>query len=135
MSSRGMHQIIHEPTRFNSIRTCNTLDLLFSNDPYSLGAVDLLDPFSTSDHLTISFSIFFPDMKSIHVLSLIRRFDSIPSYFRFTTGRLPILMLLTPYWGHLIGTNYSDIISGPTPCGQNLKVLSGHLSTNFFQKS
>ena len=61
MSSRGMHQIILEPTRFDSIGTCNTLDLLFSNDPYSLGTINLLDPFSTSDHLTISFSIFFPD--------------------------------------------------------------------------
>ena len=63
MSSRGMHQTINEPTRFDSIGTCNTLDLLFSNDPYSLDTIDLLDPFSTSDHLTISFSIFFLDNK------------------------------------------------------------------------
>ena len=125
------------PLEFNSIGTCHTLGFVVLEMIHThLVPLIYLIRSVNSDHLRqYRFPYFSWGVKSIHVLSLIRRFDMIPSNFRFTTGRLPMLMLLTPYWGHLIGTNYSDIISGPTPCGQNLKVLSGHLSTNLFQKS
>ena len=43
-------------------------------------------------------------------------------------------MLLTPFWGQWIGTHYSDIIPGPTPCGQNLKGIIWPLIDQFVPK-
>ena len=45
-------QFVHEP-----IRLSNVLDIILSNDPFSVHSVEICDPFSTSDHSTVNFKI------------------------------------------------------------------------------
>ena len=57
MSSLGMSQLVTQPTRIANTGHSNILDLIFSNDPLSIGVINYLPPFSTSDHMTIEFII------------------------------------------------------------------------------
>lgn len=49
----GFSQLVREPTRMK-----NTLDLIFVNEPISVCDIDVKQPFSSSDHSQISFSVF-----------------------------------------------------------------------------
>ena len=60
ISNFGLHQFVTEPTRFSNTGTANTLDLLFSNDPWAIVVTNYLPAFSTSDHVMIEFSTFLP---------------------------------------------------------------------------
>ena len=53
-------QFVQEDTRFDPSGNSSLLDLIFSTDPLSISITEYLPPFSTSDHSTISFSIFTP---------------------------------------------------------------------------
>ena len=46
-------QVVPSPTRGN-----NLLDLVFSNEPLAMSGVNVIQPFSNSDHCQIEFSIF-----------------------------------------------------------------------------
>ena len=48
----GLLQYVHSPTRCNNI-----LDLVFSDDPYSICNLDTCVPFSTSDHNSVKFQL------------------------------------------------------------------------------
>ena len=48
----GLLQYVHSPTRCNNI-----LDLVFSDDPYSICNLDTCIPFSTSDHNSVTFQL------------------------------------------------------------------------------
>jgi len=48
----GLSQFVSSPTR-----DANVLDLVMSNDPYVVSKVDVVDPFSNSDHCAINFSL------------------------------------------------------------------------------
>ena len=59
--SLGMTQFVLQPTRYSPSGTATTLDLIFSNDHLAVDISNYLDPFSTSDHATVEFSIFLPN--------------------------------------------------------------------------
>ena len=61
VNSLGMTQFVLHPTRFSPSGTSTTLDLIFSNDDLAVDVSNYLTPFSTSDHLTLEFSVFFPN--------------------------------------------------------------------------
>jgi len=50
----GFTQYVHAPTR-----DCNILDLVLSNNPYLINSVEVLEPFSNSDHSMINFQLAF----------------------------------------------------------------------------
>jgi len=60
ISSHGMTQFVHRPTRHSSSGTDNVLDLIFSNDPLSVIITNVGHPLGTSDHATIEFNICLP---------------------------------------------------------------------------
>ena len=49
----ALQQLVHAPTRGNNI-----LDLVFSDDPYSVCNLEITQPFSSSDHNAITFQLF-----------------------------------------------------------------------------
>jgi hypothetical protein len=53
--NNGLSQFVHEPTRGNNI-----LDLILSNDSHAVFDVLFHPPFSTSDHLSLSWNAWFP---------------------------------------------------------------------------
>ena len=61
LSSMGMTQFILQPTRHSSFGTNNILDLIFSNDPFSVTVTDIGPPLSSSDHAIIEFTICLPN--------------------------------------------------------------------------
>ena len=64
ISANAMSQFVNTPSR--SSRDCdNILDLIFSNDPYSISVSDNIPPLGTSDHDIIQFSIFLPDVSNV----------------------------------------------------------------------
>ena len=50
--NNALIQFVHEPTRLS-----NVLDIILSNDPFSVHSVEICHPFSTSDHNTVNFKI------------------------------------------------------------------------------
>ena len=57
-SSMGFHQFVSEPTRLNINGAGNILDLVLCNNPLSVNVDCVREPFSTSDHCIIDFSVF-----------------------------------------------------------------------------
>jgi len=51
--TNGFSQVVQSATRKN-----NCLDLVFSNEPLAMYNVNVLHPFSTSDHCQVEFSVF-----------------------------------------------------------------------------
>ncbi|MFZ2539529.1 MAG: reverse transcriptase family protein, partial [Oscillospiraceae bacterium] len=60
----GLNQMVLSPTRYTEHGTDSTLDLIFCTDPCAVVVSDTLPPFSTSDHVMVKFSTFFPDTNS-----------------------------------------------------------------------
>ena len=48
----GFSQYASVPTRGN-----NVLDLVLCNDPYTFSCIDVIEPFSNSDHSMVEFSL------------------------------------------------------------------------------
>ena len=70
MSSHGMTQFVHQPTRHSSSGTDNVLDLIFSNDSLSVIITDIGHPLGMSDHATIENSTsVYPLIQSMHVIT------------------------------------------------------------------
>jgi hypothetical protein len=66
ISSLGMTQFVSQPTHYSPSGTASTLDLIFSNDYLAVDISNYLNPLSTSDHVTVEFSIFLPISPSIN---------------------------------------------------------------------
>ena len=62
--TNAMSQFVNTPSR-SSCDCDNILDLIFSNDPYSISIADNIPPLGTSDHDIIQFSIFLPDVSDV----------------------------------------------------------------------
>ena len=60
VSSLGFIQFVTEGSRLNYQGSSNILDIILCNDPLGLSINNYLDPFSTSDHAMIDFSISIP---------------------------------------------------------------------------
>ena len=54
--NNGLHQLIHVPTYLNS---SNTLDLVLTNDTRSIFHLQVIEPFSSSDHASVIYDIYF----------------------------------------------------------------------------
>ena len=59
-SNLGLYQFVMEPTHCSHSGKDNILDLILSNDPLGVIINQYSDPLSTSDHITIDFSIVLP---------------------------------------------------------------------------
>jgi hypothetical protein len=59
-SNLGLYQFVMEPTHCSHSGKNNILDLILSNDPLGVIINQYSDPLSTSDHITIDFSIVLP---------------------------------------------------------------------------
>ena len=55
-----MTQFVVDSTRFNSNGVGNILDIVLCNDPLAVISNSSKDPFSTSDHSVIDFTLFVP---------------------------------------------------------------------------
>ena len=64
VSSLGFVQFVTEGSRSNYHGSSNILDIILCNDPLGLSINSYLDPFSTSDHAMIDFSISIPYVES-----------------------------------------------------------------------
>ena len=62
-SNLGLSQFVLEPTRLNLNGVSNTLDVILSNDPLIINIIEVSEPFSTSDHCMINFSLLLPPSK------------------------------------------------------------------------
>ena len=54
--NNGLQQLIHVPTYLNSL---NTLDLVLTNDSGSIFNLQVIEPFSTSDHASVIYDMYF----------------------------------------------------------------------------
>ena len=54
--NNGLEQLIDKPTYINS---SNILDLLLTNDPNSIYNIQVEEPFSTSDHASITYEMYY----------------------------------------------------------------------------
>ena len=54
--NNGLQQLIHVPAYLNS---SNTLDLVLTNDPGSIFNLQVIEPFSTSDHASVIYDMYF----------------------------------------------------------------------------
>ena len=52
MQQHGFNQLVRDPTRYDNI-----LDFVFTNDPFAIFNLEVNQPFSTSDHNSITFCI------------------------------------------------------------------------------
>jgi exonuclease III len=64
-ADNGLYQLVNEPTRLS-----NTLDLLFTNDQLLVSDVSIEMPFSTSDHDSLRFYVYFEQSQS-HTMNTI----------------------------------------------------------------
>ena len=53
----GLTQFVTQPTRMTNIADGNILDLVLSNTMMDVSSINVLTPFSSSDHCVISFNI------------------------------------------------------------------------------
>ena len=54
--NNGLQQLIYVPTYLNS---SNTLDLVLTIDPESIFNLQVIQPFSTSDHASVIYDMYF----------------------------------------------------------------------------
>ena len=65
VTSRALYQGVKDPTRSDNI-----LDLVLTNDPFAVFAVECDEPFSTSDHNMVSFQILYRNSSTMQSLDI-----------------------------------------------------------------
>ena len=82
---------MYKPTRFNVSGSGNILDLILCNDPLFVNVNDITEPFSTSDHCVINFSILVNDFNPPSVDNLSIHDDAIHDDSSHDSISLPVL--------------------------------------------
>jgi hypothetical protein len=57
-------QLVTEPTRIHTTGNSSLLDLILCNDPFIVSDIIVCEPFSTSDHCSINFSLIYPSQSA-----------------------------------------------------------------------